>query len=640
MKNIRILFIVILLGFFSSCDDYLNVVPDNVATIDNAFTDKTQAEKYLFTCYSYLPLIDHPEANPAFFGGDEFWIFWPIAAGYYNSLASYNIARGLQNRANPHMNYWDGGGLARPLWQGIRSCNIFLENIDKVNDLDDYLKSRWVAEVKFLKAFYHWYLLKAYGPIPIIDENLPISASSEQVKVERRPVDEVVDYIVELIDDATGDDSSIGLPVRIDNQTTELGRITRPVALSVKAKILVTAASPLFNGNTDYSNFNNKDGTPLFNTTYSEEKWEKAVLACEEAIAACEQADIKLYEFNPNIQNVTDDIQLEMSIRNAVCEEWNSELIWGFTGASGYGGGNPSRLLQQYAIPNLDPNIISLSARAHLAPTYKMAELFYTRNGVPIDEDTTWDYENRLNLRTTSVADSSYLIDNYQTVGLHFDREPRFYADIAFDGSMWFMANNTWEFKSKSGQNAGKKQAVLYSITGYYAKKLVNWNAVFTTGGGLSIQSYAWPVMRLADLYLLYAEALNETGNMAIALEYLNKVRERAGLETVEDSWSAYSIYPSKYSEKNGLREIIQQERLIELAFEGHRFWDLRRWKRAASELNSPVYGWDVVQEDFANYNRRVLLFNQQFNAPRDYFWPLADNALIVNPNLVQNPGW
>lgn len=639
MKKFKILYILIILVFFGSCDDYLDVVPDNVATIDNAFTDKVQAEKYLFTCYSYRPLFDHPEGNPGFFGGDECWIFWPIPAGYYATLDPYRMARGEQNRSTPLMNYWDGGGLAKPLWQGIRSCNIFLENIDKVKDLDDFLKVRWIAEVKFLKAFYHWYLLKAYGPIPIIDENLPISASSDEVQVERRPVDEVVDYIVALIDEAVGEDAYAGLPVKIDNQATELGRVTKAVALSIKAKVLVTAASPLFNGNSDYANFTNNDGTSLFNSTYSDEKWEKAKVACEEAIVMCEQAGIELYEFDLSTQDLSEDMQVEMSIRNAVCEEWNSELIWGFNGAPGFGQGNPSVWLQQNAAANLDPNIISLAVRSHLAPTYKMAELFYTKNGVPIDEDKTWDYENRLDLKATPDS-SSYLIENYQTVGLHFDREPRFYADMAFDGSRWLMANNNWSFKSKSGQNAGKKQSVLYSVTGYYAKKLVNWNMVLTQGGGVSLQAYPWPVMRLADLYLLYAEALNETGDRANALVYLNKVRERAGLGTVEDSWTNYSKNPSKYNDKNGLREIIQQERFIELAFEGSRFWDLRRWKLAGSELNEPVYGWDIIQEDFANFNRKVLLYNQQFTAPRDYLWPISDNALIVNPKLVQNPGW
>lgn len=634
IKKINILLVLTFFGIISSCSDYLDVVPDNVATIDNAFVDKTQAEKYLFTCYSYLPRFDDPEGNPEFYAGDEYWIFWPIPDGYAASLDPYQIARGLQNRVSPLMNFWEGGGRVPPLWQGIRSCNIFLENIEKVTDLEPFLKSRWISEVKFLKAYYHWYLMKLYGPIPIVDENLPISANSNEVRVERKPVDEVVDYIVSLIDSVTEEGENGGLPNRIDNKTTELGRITKPIALSIKARILVTAASPLFNGNTDYDNFLANDGTPLFNTNFEIEKWNKALKACEKAVEACEAAGITLYEFDENAQGVTDRIQTEMSIRNAVCDKWNSELIWGNVGSD-----VPSWAVQLTASPNLDPNITSLNLKAHFAPTLRIAELFYTENGVPIDEDKTWSYQDRYNLRTVEASDEG-MQEGYKTVGLHFNREPRFYANLGFDGATWFMRNNTWDLKTKTGQHAGKKQSVLYSITGYYAKKLVNWDMVISQGGGVSLEFYPWPVMRLADLYLLYAEALNETDNNALALNYINKVRERAGLETVETSWSNYSTNPGKYGNKDGLREIIQQERLIELALEGKRFWDLKRWKKSGTILNAPIYGWDIGQEDYETYNRKTLLFDQKFNVPRDYFWPLSDNVLTTNPSLIQNPGW
>ncbi|MNI15178.1 SusD family protein [compost metagenome] len=76
------------------------------------------------------------------------------------------------------------------------------------------------------------------------------------------------------------------------------------------------------------------------------------------------------------------------------------------------------------------------------------------------------------------------------------------------------------------------------------------------------------------------------------------------------------------------------------MAFEGSRFWDLRRWKKAGEILNQPIYGWDVIRSEYADYNRRILLFNQSFNSPRDYFWPIKDDNILVNPNLVQNGGW
>lgn len=610
---------------------FLDVVPDNVATIDHAFANRVEAEKYLFTCYSYLPREGDPDMNPGFNGGDETWTYWPMTLDYF-SLDSYEIARGLQTKVNPKMNYWDGYD-NRPLWTGIRNCNIFLENVDKVVDLEPYVKDRWVAEVRFLKAYFHWYLFRMYGPIPILDKNFSTTATPEEVKVYRQPVDSVVNYIANLIDEASFGNANVGLPAKINNRFTELGRVTKVAALSIKARLLVTAASPLFNGNADYANLKNNDGTALFNPVYDERKWLRAAEACKKAIDMALESDVALYRFVPKAGTVDEDTQIEMNIRNAVCEKWNKELIWGSTS-----DGTPTYWIQLFACPQLDPNEISRELKGKYAPTLKMAELFYSKNGVPIEEDNNWDYANRYELKTVGPQDKG-MQEGYQTVGLHFGREPRFYADIAFDGSKWRMANKVYDIKSKSGEHSGKKQSRMYSITGYYTKKLVNWNLV-ATKTSTTVESYPWPIMRLADLYLLYAEALNESGNSKDALPYLNQIRERAGLKSIEESWAVHSKRPDKYTTVAGLREIIHRERGIEMAFEASRFWDLRRWKTAAKALNEPVYGWNITQETTEEYNTRVFLFNQRFIAPRDYLWPINDYALQINPKLVQNTGW
>jgi hypothetical protein len=270
-----------------------------------------------------------------------------------------------------------------------------------------------------------------------------------------------------------------------------------------------------------------------------------------------------------------------------------------------------------------------------------MAELFYTKNGVPIAEDKNWNFSDRYSLKTASSLNGDYLQDGYTTSALHFDREPRFYADLAFDGSLWYMQNKTWPVQAKSGQGQSRRAAFGYSITGYFTKKLVNWKFVIQDGLSYTQEEYPWPLMRLADLYLLYAEALNEAnGPSEPVYQYLNLVRERAGLQTVQLSWDTYSNNPGKYKDQAGLRQIIHQERGIEMAFEGSRFWDLRRWKEASATLNTPVYGWDIEQTDATGYYRPKLLFNQKFVAPRDYLWPIKEYNTIVNPNLVQNPGW
>src|SRR5690606_38512311 len=138
---------------------------------------------------------------------------------------NWMIALGTQNVNNPVNDYWNGANNATALWTGISQCNIFLENIGKVPDMDDMEKAQWIAELKFLKAYFHFYLLKAYGPIPINDKNFPSSASGEEVRVTRRPVDEVFDYIVNLIDELVVD-----LPDVLRDENSEMGRITKPIA--------------------------------------------------------------------------------------------------------------------------------------------------------------------------------------------------------------------------------------------------------------------------------------------------------------------------------------------------------------------------------------------------------------------------
>ena len=617
---------VVCVFFASGCKKYLDVVPDNVATVDNAFKLKQEAIKYLATCYSYLPVNGDLQTNPALCAGDEFWMVGP----YPFSDAPWKIAMGYQSVNSIYLSSWNS------MFSAFRDCNIFLDNINKVVDMTDAEKDRWSHEVKFLKAYYHWILLRMYGPIPVTDVNLSIAASSDEAQRPRESVDSVVNYIANLLDDAAS-----GLPLTIADPTRDLGHITKPVALAIKARMLVAAASPLFNGNADYAGFKNYDGASLFNPTYDVKKWERAAAACKEAITACDNAGMRLYRFDKLGLSLSNNMITQMSIRNSVTEAWNTEIIWNIT-KSGYSEYvDRTYTLQRFAMPRLDPaKITNEMSNGSLAPTLKIAELFYSGNGVPINEDRNWDYSSRYKLRTAKTVEGEFIQDGYETAVLNFNREPRFYADLAFDGAIWYMQNGTFHVESKNGQWQSRKGNNDYNATGYFAKKLVNWKYEIRDGQALIIEDYAWPEMRLADLYLLYAEALNErSGPGSEALDYINKVRARAGLKTVQDAWTNYSIQPGKYLTKEGFRQIVQQERLIEFALEGSRFWDLRRWKRAYEELNKPVMGWDVDQEDAAYYYRPRLRYQQTFKS-REYLWPLDPGDLLRNKRLVQNFGW
>jgi starch-binding outer membrane protein, SusD/RagB family len=637
MKNIirnSILFFSITL-VVCSCD-YLDIVPDNVATLDHAFANRLEAEKYLYTCYSYLPGQNSGFGSIGLMGADELWTYHPQNGS--NNYQALEIAKGNQNVNDPYMNCWDGNNGGQSLYRAIRDCNIFLDNVsntNKVVDLDPLMRTRWLGEVRFLKAYYHFYLFRMYGPIVIADKNHPVTSTTEEFQDKRAPVDSVVSYIVHLLDTAAAQ-----LPEVILNRSTELGRITKPAALGLKAKVLVTAASPLFNGNPDFASFTDKDGVHLFSAGVDPQKWETAVEACRVAIEAALTGGAQLYKFS-TFAKLSDTTITQMSIRNAVSERWNPELIWGLSGRA-------VADLQKDCMARLDQafplNI--WGAKDLINPTLNISHLFYTDNGVPIDEDKTWNYAGRYTLRTATHDDRYNLIEGYETASIQFNRENRYYADLAFDGSVWYMQNspsqsdnNTWTVRAKKGQPQSRIGANNYSATGLWTKKLVNWKMVITQTDA-NVEGYPWPELRLADLYLLYAEALNEAGRGPEALPWVDAIRERAGLKGVEESWTASSIRPGKYATQAGLREIIQHERAIELMFEGSRFWDLRRWKTADAVLNQGIYGWNIEQESNAAYYHPRLLFSQHFITPRDYFFPLKQNDLIVNPRLVQNPGW
>jgi len=619
-------FTLIFLAVLSSCKKFLDVVPDNLATIDNAFTMRTQAMKFLFTCYSFMPRNGQLGDDPAMVGGDELWEI-PERGAYLD------MAKGFQSKVGPLGDRWS------PMYQGIRDCNIFLENIGGVPDVLEPERTRWIGEVKFLKAYYHFNLVRMYGPIPLVKTNLSTASDANQVKVVRDPVDSCFKYIVQLLDEAT-----LTLPLTIISPSTEAGRITQPIAMAFKAKVLVTAASPLFNGNTDQNILKNHDGTQLFNLTYSKAKWDSAAVACKRAIDICESVGMKLYKYNPSFSQftLTDTIKTQLSIRNAVTEKWNSEIIWANTLAN-------TRGLQELISTWWEPKYLDgTTTRGELSPPLKIAEMFYTSHGVPINEDNTYDYAGRYSLRNAGNADRLYVHNGYTTIKLHFDREPRFYADLGFDGGVYYGQGryddkkdmDLFYLEGKFRQKNGEGKYGYNTVTGYYLKKLVHFQNVVNSSTDYSVTDYPWPIMRLSDLYLLYSEALNESeGPSAEVNKYIDLVRARAGLGTVASSWTNYSTNPVKFTNQDGMRSIIHQERLIELSFEFQRFWDLRRWKESAQELNNPIKGWDLSQTTVESFYRTKVIYNQTFGS-KDYFWPIAESNMTTNRNLVQNIGW
>ena len=640
MKKIivSISFILTVILCNTSCSDYLDIVPEGTPDMETAFSNKTNARKFLFTCYSYLPKWDQ-SGSIGFLAGDEHWLI-PKGTGFIDqrlSLNAWEIGRGEQNSNDPYQNYWDGFNGGTNLWTAIRDCNIFLENIDKPLDLQQYERNRWIAEVKFLKAYYHYYLFMLYGPIPVMDNNISIDASAEEVRRYRDPVDDVVNYISNLLDDAAKD-----LPLQVTDAGEELGRITQPIAKAVKAQLWLLAASPLFNGNTDYINVKDNQGRSLFPAETDNNKWEQAADAALDAIKCAKEAGHDLYYFTLPVNGLSDATRKLLDIGEAVTEKWNTEIIWGSTwNVNG---------LQKVAVAKTTKGS-HYDAISVMAPTLTVAEQFYSSNGVPISEDKGdfWskNYPNRYEF--TIIPDEGnnkhYLKIGEETAYLHLNREPRFYANLSFDRGTWYGYGYASDepkdlafYKFRAKEVSGRITSEDYSYTGYLNKKVCSYKTS-VTDNGLSTERYAFPIIRLADLYLMYAEALNETLSSpnSDVYTYIDLVRKRAGLDGVKESWQKYSKYPEKPNTKTGMREIIRMERLNELACEGKRFWDLRRWKK---ELPREVKGWYVQGETAQEFYRVTTLYLRSRYSFKDYLWPLKVETVLKDPNLGQSPGW
>lgn len=671
MRKIYYFLTFIFLFTLLGCNEFLDILPDDKPELKDAFKDQYNAEKYLFTCYRFMPTYVNPHNTLGLSGGgDIIYSERNTGAGLSSGPPAPMMAflKG-NNTANPYANFWDGqNGANRNIWQGIRHCNVFLENIRVEDggpkDLDEMLREQWIAEVKAIKAYLHFYLFRLYGPIPIVDKVISISGKGDEINLYREPVDKVVDYITNTLDEAVEGLLDLhGLDV-----VSEYGRFTKTIALSIKAQTLVLAASPMYNNNNYYSGFKDSRGIELFPSGDSKERWEIALEATDIACRSAE-ADGAIILITTdggnnairgvNSTNINDTTKAMVSLRQAVTEPWNPEIIWA-TNESTTTLQEWSSMLSNDEWFNFGAVVPTYLGQRH-SPTLNVVEKFYSSNGIPIEEDAEWEekgwYNDRYKIQAPDAEHQKYFIKKGQeTAILHFNRSLRFYASVGFDGGIWEGREKTLSEASFPNmmKNFGSGFKLVESYTGYpysgyLTKKLSHLRTTYTeTRITLIKQNYSFPIIRLADMYLLLAEALNEVGGPEEmdskgnnAYFYLDQIRARSGMEGVVDSWNKYAIanYKNKPGDINGLREIIRQERLNELAFEGHFYYDVRRWLMAEEMFNKPILGWNKDGENKKDfYNIRVLL--QPRFSTKDYLMPIKTSTLLQNKNLVQNPGW
>jgi hypothetical protein len=480
----------------------------------------------------------------------------------------------------------------------------------------------------------------------------------------RSKLDDCFTYIVKTIDEA--------IPALLPKEGTDLGQVDKAGAAAIKAKVLLWRASPFYSGNTYYFDFYDHDRKPFFpqdDAATTKAKWKDALDAVEVAIQYCTEAGIDLYTYSDRVPNIdvafsdgNPNFRTFYDLRYTIVEPWNKELIWGYS-AVRPAVNNYDRLIfdANIVLPNNYSGVVNDVGGDYntLGATYKMVERYYTKHGLLIDEDNTFGRDTLLDVTLTpdTAVTNEYLgilQSKVPTVNIYLNREPRFYANMGITGGYWRAhdhAIKTTFFGGGSGGATGVGGSDAYGgasfggnnrfWTGMGAQKIVHPNNKV-----LNYRStfYPAPIIRLADLYLMKAEARNQYLETPDAEVYaaINKVRQRAGIPTVEQAYGGSYVrdaYKNKHQEKEFMKEIILNERGIEFAFEGHRFWDMRRYRRAPQEFSSPVVGWNYNGENAEDFFQlRALQF--RLFTEKDCLWPLPISDLTKNSKLIQNPGW
>lgn len=622
--------------------NYLDMVPEkDIETVESLFEQRTKVELWWKGLYAELNNIFADfRVNTAYLGADEFVTCQALHSSTLYNLDGLKIADGLQMSQNPYGSIW------YRMYVVIRNCNIFLENVDHTYNMSEEDRNWWKADVKAVKAYVYFELVRRYGPICLVPQNMPVDLPVKDYQLPRQHVDTCFKEIINLLEE------SMEYVPKHSQRISNYGHtFSLEAVYALKAKVLLYAASPLFNGNAFYSDFKNKNGELLFNSTYDRNKWLLAAEAADKAAEMCEDGGRALVLGATGKK--TDLLNKMADIENMSFSRFNNSeylLEWKY----------PSTFYQ-FILPRLvgDDDNFDSQALGCLSPSMKMVEMYYTANGLPIDADITWNYSNRYKLASESSPVYEGVVPmNIDVVNLHLRREPRFYACIAGDRMYWQRGTNTADkdynflVKAHKGEEPwGTQYDFIVSnswqnINGYWLKKhLFSWFNTLGYANNLQGNETA-AIIRLAEVYLMQAEAWNEYLDQPDSRVYdpLDKVRERAGVLPVREAWGSYSNNPVKVTTKVGMRDIIHQEYGIEFAFEGHRYWDIRRWLTAHQTMNEKQYGWNVIgttDQAFYNYETGpvVVYSSNKFIAPRDYLDPFDAEEILIS-GMVQNPGW
>lgn len=552
---------IIILGFSLNSCSFLEIDDENMSTRELAFINPTNVEAMCFNVYSYIP-------------GN----FREIAGN--STLSNACDEADLNNRYSNVQDFNNGtwGIFSNPddkfstLYAGIRAANHFLEgsqNLDyaEYKDADpvryQFYTTRlkeYNTEVRFLRAFFYFELIKRYGGVPIITKVINLG---DEVDLVRNTYGECVQFIASELNAILPNSRAVA-------ETGFMGRVTKGAIYALKSRLYLYAASPLNN-----------------NGTYN------LALCDSSARAFVALSKLGLYDLNIDYRSL---------FLNQTAT--NKEIIFdrrlpmdNFMESSNYPLGGAA----QYAY-NVGANATCPSQ--NLVDAYEMAD------------GSKFDWNNPVHAATPFK-----------------NRDPRFGMSILSNGDTW--NEKPVESFVDGIDGLGKNNA---TTTGYYLKKFVNEKLVLRDN---RTASHVFHIFRYGEMLLCFAEAMNEVlgpdGKYAdfnlSARDALNQIRNRTGVKMP-------AIIGSNSKEE--FREKVRNERRVELAFENHRFWDVRRWMIADVTENAPLRGMKITknQDNSFTYDPNYLVEERVFKAPSMYRYPISNNEIVKYQNLKQTENW
>lgn len=570
----------------AACSDFLDVDPHNQISDAAVWSNLDYAEAFLNNCYRWIE-GDNEQGVPFCSYTDELYHRTGYATEVYTlgnvSCDNYNVGYS-EGKGNTWYFYYTG----------IKNVNQFLERIGEVpvaSDVEETQKEEMIGQAYFLRAFYYHQLYSLYGRVPLVYHTFDMDAKWTQTRAD---MDEVADSIVADCDRAVAI-----LPTSYGSE--DFGRATKGAALAVKARTLLYKASPLF-------------GTP------STERWQEAADAQKAVIDLADQGVYNL----PQVNGYEEYAAL-------FCDPQNPEIIF----EKMYNTVSGGAYSQSYPMSSPPGAYNGYNGWGVWLPTYDIVNLYQNEDGTDFEMTGVQKY----NIQVPTVdANTGEIVYTDQTIDAtkispYENREMRLYANILYDGARWGYGEDNHPVQiyesGAEGVTSGEQSPTYTSgeywnatQTGYYLRKFMNPD--YDQWDETVMDNTPWIFFRLGEFYLNYAECLIELGRDSEALEYINKTRTRALLPALTDA--------------NNIREKYEQERAVELMFEGQRFFDLRRWKRmedAYSAENCPtamkIY---KLGDGTLLYTHNTTILQQRNFREAMYWMPVPRYELNKCPNL------